>query len=115
MDKEVKVDKQALRALVLDFYGKYSTAAKAINIKPSQFSRNLNKPHKKFLIDLKRVGIPVETVMEEKLTTKHESDIKNFIIKISNLEKLLEEKNKIIEHQELMISRFEKLLDDKKK
>lgn len=106
------VDSEKVKKSILARYGRLYDFAKELGVDPSQVSRWIRKPTKKFLAKLIQKGIIAE---ESKKIDEIENNENDKSEVINSLKTIILEKEKIIEKLLSIIEYQDKIIDDQKK
>lgn len=106
------VDSEKVKKSILTRYDRLYDFANELGVDPSQVSRWIRKPTKKFIAILIKKGIITE---ESKKIDEVENDENNKAEIINNLKTIISEKEKIVEKLLSIIEYQEKIIEEYKK
>jgi len=110
--ERVLVESEKVKKSILAKYERLYDFAKELEVDPSQVSRWIRKPTKKFIAILIKKGIITE---ESKKIDEIENDENNKSEIINNLKTIIFEKEKIVEKLLSIIEYQDKIIEDYKK
>lgn len=113
-----KIAPEDLKELILIKFGSLDNFAKKAGLNNSQVSVGLKQQTARFIAIVKKLGIKIETSDDGKNKVGSEeskNQIKNLVDRIASLEKIIKEKEQVIEHQNTMLKMMTQFVEEMKK
>lgn len=113
-----KIAPEDLKELILIKFGSLDNFAKKAGLNNSQVSVGLKQQTARFIAIVKKMGIKIETSDDGKNKVGSEeskNQIKNLVDRVTSLEKIIKEKEQVIEHQNTMLKMMTQFVEEMKK
>jgi len=113
-----KIAPEDLKELILIKYGSLDNFAKKAGLNNSQVSVGLKQQTARFMAIVKKLGIKIAQNDDGKKKVADEdikNQMQNYQDRIASLEKIIKEKEQVIEHQNTMLKMMTQFVEELKK
>lgn len=113
-----KIEPEELKELILIKFGSLDNFAKKAGLNNSQVSVGLKQQTARFMAIVKKMGIKIDQNGDGKkkfAAEEFQNQIQYYQDKIASLEKIIKEKEQVIEHQNTMLKMMTQFVEEMKK